>query len=148
VALIQALIPLGLQAVGEALDAEVTALAGTRYCQTGGQAGVVRWGQQRGSVYLADQKLAIPVPRVRDRAANREVALSFSPPILFHSIGGSGQGCLLLRATFSPAQPRARRDALLSQASTVSSCAFCEQGRHLGAPSSCFMTLRRTPGVG
>jgi hypothetical protein len=80
VALIQALIPLGLQADGEVLDAEVTALAGTRYCQTGGQAGVVRWGQQRGSVYLADQKLAIPVPRVRDRAANREVALSFSPP--------------------------------------------------------------------
>src|ERR1022692_4702014 len=32
VALIQALIPLGLQAVGEALDAEVTTLAGTRYC--------------------------------------------------------------------------------------------------------------------
>ena len=76
VALIQALIPLGLQAVGEALDAEVTALAGTRYCRTGGQAGVVRWGQQRGSVYLADQKLPIPVPRVRDRAANREVSLT------------------------------------------------------------------------
>jgi hypothetical protein len=36
VALIQALIPLGLQAIGEALDAEVTALAGTRYCRTGG----------------------------------------------------------------------------------------------------------------
>jgi len=32
VALIQAL-PLGLQAVGEALDTEVTALAGTRYCR-------------------------------------------------------------------------------------------------------------------
>ena len=32
VALIQALIPLGLQAVGEALGAEVPALAGTRYC--------------------------------------------------------------------------------------------------------------------
>ena len=76
VALIQALIPLGLQAVGEALDAEVTALAGTRYRRTGGQAGVVRWGQQRGSVYLADQKLPIPVPRVRDRAANREGSLT------------------------------------------------------------------------
>jgi hypothetical protein len=76
VALIQALIPLGLQAVGEALDAEVTALAGIRYCRRGGQSGVDRWGQQRGSVYLADQKLPIPVPRVRDRAANREVALT------------------------------------------------------------------------
>ena len=45
----------------------------------------------------------------------------------------------LLRATFSPAQPRARRDALLSQASTVSSCAFCEQegwsGGSLSHPS-------------
>ena len=76
VALIQALIPLGLHAVGEELEAEVVALAGARYRRTGGQAGVVRWGQQRGSVYLADQKLPIPVPRVRDRAANREVSLT------------------------------------------------------------------------
>jgi transposase-like protein len=76
VALIQALIPVGLHAVGEALEAEVVALAGARYRRTGGRAGVVRWGQQRGSVYLADQKLPIPVPRVRDRAANREVALA------------------------------------------------------------------------
>ena len=76
VALIQALIPLGLQAVGEALDAEVTTLAGTRYCRTGGRPGVVRWGQQPGSVYLADQKLPVPVPRVRDRLANREIPLT------------------------------------------------------------------------
>ena len=76
VALIQALIPLGLQAVAEALEAEVVALAGARYRRTGRPAGVVRWGQQRGSVYLADQKLPIHVPRVRDRAANREVALT------------------------------------------------------------------------
>jgi transposase-like protein len=76
VALIQALIPLGLQAVRAALDAEVTALAGTRYCRTGGQAGVVRLDQQRGSAYLADQTRHLPVPRVRDRAANREVALA------------------------------------------------------------------------
>jgi len=33
----------------------------------------------------------------------------------------------LMRATFSPAQPRSRRDALLSQASTFLSCAFREQ---------------------
>jgi hypothetical protein len=76
VALIQALIPLGLHAVGEALEAEVIALAGERYRRTGGQSGVVRWGQQRGSVYVADQKLPISVPRVRDRRANREVPLA------------------------------------------------------------------------
>ena len=76
VALIQALIPLGLHAVGEALEAEVVALAGDRYRRTGGRPGVVRWGQQPGSVYLADQKLPIPVPRVRDQAANREVPLA------------------------------------------------------------------------
>ncbi|THJ21439.1 MAG: IS256 family transposase [Nitrospira sp. CG24E] len=76
VALIQALIPLGLHAVGEALAAEVVALAGDRYRRTGGRPGVVRWGQQPGSVYLADQKLPIPVPRVRDQAANREVPLA------------------------------------------------------------------------
>ena len=39
-----------------------------------------------------------------------------------------------LRATFSPAQPRARRDALLSQASTVSSCALGEQEGQLATP--------------
>ncbi|MGH7148543.1 MAG: IS256 family transposase [Nitrospiraceae bacterium] len=76
VALIQALIPLGLHAVGEALEAEVVALAGAWYRRTGGRPGVVRWGQQPGSVYLADQKLPIPVPRVRDRGANREIPLA------------------------------------------------------------------------
>lgn len=75
VALIQALIPLGLQAVGEALEAEVTALAGERYSRTGGQPGLVRWSRQEGSVYLADQKLPIGYTRVRDLPRNREVAL-------------------------------------------------------------------------
>jgi hypothetical protein len=49
-------------------------------------------------------------------------------PIIFTFLQGSGQGCPRLRATFSPAQLRVRRDALFSLASTVSSCAFCEQG--------------------
>ena len=75
VALIQALIPLGPHAIGAALEAEVVAVAGGRYCRTGGSPGVVRWGQQPGSVYLADQKVPIAVPRVRNRAANREVPL-------------------------------------------------------------------------
>ncbi|MDE3036222.1 MAG: transposase [Nitrospirota bacterium] len=75
VALIQALIPLGLQAVAETLEAEVVALAGARYERTRERRGVVRWGQQPGSVYLADQKLPIRVPRVRDRVANQEIPL-------------------------------------------------------------------------
>jgi transposase-like protein len=75
VALIQALIPLGLQAVGDVLAGEVTQLAGPRYARTGGQPGLVRWSHQGGSVYLADQKLPLPVPRVRDLARNTEVPL-------------------------------------------------------------------------
>ncbi len=54
VALIQELIPLGLEAVAEALEAEVTALAGEWYRRSGGRPGTVRWCRQRGSVYLLD----------------------------------------------------------------------------------------------
>ena len=74
-AMIQALIPLGLKAVEDALQAEVCALAGGRYAHEDGHPGVVRWGNQAGSIYLADQKVPLPVPRVRDRAAGREVPL-------------------------------------------------------------------------
>ena len=72
-AMIQALIPLGLQAVGEALEYEVAVLAGPRY-QRGSP--MVRWGRQPGSIYLADQKLPIAVPRVRDRQRGRELPLA------------------------------------------------------------------------
>ena len=48
VALIQARIPLGLQAVAEALEEEVGALAGERYRRVGGQPGVVG-GATRGA---------------------------------------------------------------------------------------------------
>ena len=75
-ATIQALIPLGLRAVGEALEHEVRALAGPRYTRDGPRSSVVRWGRQRGSVYLADQKVPVVVPRVRDRAAGRELPLA------------------------------------------------------------------------
>ena len=75
-ALIQALIPLGLQAVHAALAAEVHALAGRRYGRDDDRPEVVRWGAQRGSIYLADQKLPITVPRVRDRVAACEVPLA------------------------------------------------------------------------
>ena len=76
VAMIQALIPLGLRAVEEALVAEVTALAGRRYARDDAHPEVARWGSQAGSIYLADQKLSIPVPRVRDRRVGREVPLT------------------------------------------------------------------------
>ena len=76
VALIQALIPLGLEAVRDVLEQEVTALAGAHYARVGGQAGHARWGRQAGSVYLADQKVSIQVPRVRDRLRDQEVPLA------------------------------------------------------------------------
>lgn len=76
VEMIQMLIPLGLKAVGDVLQEEVTALAGARYERESGLPGYARWGQQRGSVYLADQKVAIRVPRVRDVSRGQEVPLS------------------------------------------------------------------------
>ena len=76
VALIQSLIPLGLLHVAEALQQEVEMLAGPRYARQGGRPGLVRYGRQAGSVYLADQKLAIEVPRVRNLPRNEEVTLA------------------------------------------------------------------------
>jgi transposase-like protein len=74
--MIQALIPLGLKAVNELLQEEVVRLAGERYSREGGVVGLARWGQQAGSVYLADQKLTVSVPRVRDTRRGQEVPLS------------------------------------------------------------------------
>jgi hypothetical protein len=65
----------GLRAVEAALQEEVTALAGRRYAHGDGHPAVVRWGRQAGAIYLADQKLPITVPRVRDRAHGVEVPL-------------------------------------------------------------------------
>ena len=66
IALIQALIPLGLDAVAEELQREVTRLAGDRYSRKDTQTPNRRWGSQQGSVYLADQKVPLSVPRVRN----------------------------------------------------------------------------------
>jgi putative transposase len=76
VEMIQALIPVGLAAVNDLLQQEVTALAGPRYQRGGGVPGYDRWGSQPGSVYLADQKVAVTVPRVRDLRSDQEVPLS------------------------------------------------------------------------
>jgi transposase-like protein len=76
VEVIQALIPLGLAAVEDALSWEVRRLAGGRYQRSGRPAGRVRWGRQPGGpVYLLDQKVPLQVPRVRDRRRRCEIPL-------------------------------------------------------------------------
>ena len=75
VELIQALIPLGLEAVKDLLQQDVIELAGARYQRGRGLPGHVRWGEQTGWVYLGDQKVNVDVPRVRDQVAGREVRL-------------------------------------------------------------------------
>lgn len=75
VALLQALIPVAVHRLLEILQREVDGLAGPRYAHDDGVPERVRWGCQRGSVYLGDQKVAVAVPRVRDRALNQEVPL-------------------------------------------------------------------------
>jgi transposase-like protein len=74
--LIQALIPIGLEAVNELLQQEVVSLVGARYSRSGGEGDYARWGRQRGSVYLGDQKVAVTVPRVRDLGRGQEVTLA------------------------------------------------------------------------
>jgi len=76
VELIQALIPLGLMAVSQSLEAEVTALAGERYRRADGQAGLVRHGSNPGSVRLGGQRVPIRVPRVRNLTQGTEVPLA------------------------------------------------------------------------
>jgi transposase-like protein len=72
--MIQMLIPLGLQAVEEELQAEVRAwVGGEHYVRSGGTC--KRWGQNPGSVFLGDQKVRINVPRVRDLKADQEIRL-------------------------------------------------------------------------
>ena len=66
VALIQALIPVGLMYVQELLEQEVKDLAGERYKRGDGRDGVVRWGRQWGSVYVGDQKAPVEYQRLTD----------------------------------------------------------------------------------
>jgi hypothetical protein len=72
---IQLLIPLGLEAVAEQLQQAVVELAGARYERKESDQPLRRWGSQRGSVYLGDQKLPVDVPRVRNVDDDTEVAL-------------------------------------------------------------------------
>lgn len=75
VEMIEALIPLGLEAVKDLLQKEVRCLAGERYQRERPLPGRVRWGRQRSSVYLSDQKIPVMVPRIRDGRTNLEVPL-------------------------------------------------------------------------
>lgn len=62
VELIRALIPLGLKELSRQLDAEVTALAGSRHSREGEYS---RFGSNPGSVKLGGQRQPIRVPRLR-----------------------------------------------------------------------------------
>jgi len=75
IALIQALIPLGLEAVADELQKEVSRLTGEKNSRKGEKNPNRRWGSQPGSVYLSDQKVSIQVPRVRNVDQNAEVPL-------------------------------------------------------------------------
>ncbi len=75
VEMIEALIPLGLEAVKDLLQKEVRCLAGERYQRERPLPGRVRWGRQRSSVYLSDQKIPVMVPRIRDGRTNLEIPL-------------------------------------------------------------------------
>jgi len=77
IALIQALIPIGLEAVNELLQTEVNRLVGPSYSRDKRKraCGLVRWGNQGGSVYMSDQKVKIRVPRIRNMNTNKEEEL-------------------------------------------------------------------------
>jgi len=74
VALIQELIPIVLLYVQEVLEDEVTQLTGKKY-QRNNNSNCYRWGKQGGSVYIADQKVPIDVPRVRTKKGKSEIKL-------------------------------------------------------------------------
>ena len=71
--LIQQLIPLGLKAVEEELQAEVKSIVGETYSRK--KHSYRRWGSNDGSVYLADAKVRVKVPRIRDVETKEEMAL-------------------------------------------------------------------------
>jgi len=73
VELIKQLIPLGLAAVNDVLQQEVSELVGSPYART--ESDNSRWGSNPGSVYLGDQKVSVKVPRVRNKQTGEEVPL-------------------------------------------------------------------------
>ena len=89
VALIQALIPLGLKEVHDELQDEVRSLVGEKHSRQ--SPGVGRWGKNPGSVYLGDQKVLIEVPRVRNANEGCEIPLQSyqalqNPRVIDHAV--------------------------------------------------------------
>jgi len=74
--LIQMLIPIALEHVEEVLQEEVIQLAGPRYSHDDDNRACKRWGSQRGSIYLGEQKVPLMVPRVRDDQQKVEIPLA------------------------------------------------------------------------
>jgi len=74
-ALIQELIPLGLMHIVAVLEDEVARLAGEKY-QRNGMVGYDRWGKQKGSVFIQDQRIPIMYQRVRNGITKKEVPLA------------------------------------------------------------------------
>ena len=72
-AMIQALIPIALEAVGKALQNEISELAGERYSR-GNE--IKRWGFNPGSIFLGDQKVKLQIPRARNPRTKEEAVLS------------------------------------------------------------------------
>jgi hypothetical protein len=64
----------GVRKAGSSAGA-VIELVGPRYQRLPEERRLYRWGSERGSVYLADQKVPVRVPRVRDVHRNQEVRL-------------------------------------------------------------------------
>lgn len=50
-------------------------LAEKRYSRGEGLPGYYRWGREKRSIFLSDQKVRITAPRVRDSVKNKEVCL-------------------------------------------------------------------------
>ena len=73
--LIQELRHLGLMHVVELLEEEVVNVAGEKY-KRNGQPVYKRWGHQRGSIYIKDQKIPVMVQKVRDMVKSRKVGFS------------------------------------------------------------------------
>lgn len=83
--LIQLMLPPAVKAFYAELEQEVTELCGTRFAHDQGDAS--RWGSQGGSIFMANQKVAVEKPRVRSGTKGEEIPLKvyekFQNPHLF-----------------------------------------------------------------